>query len=310
MKSEIRKDYIQERYVIISPQRGRRPHDIERPEIINHRSNKSCSFCAVKVDKKQANLTIGPKKNWYVKVIDNHFPAVEINNPKAYGKQEVIIETSNHITELDDLPLEHITKVFDAYAHRTRELSKDSKIEYILTFKNNGGQAGASLLHSHSQVFATAFLPPNLFDRSQKALAYQLAHGKSIWLDIIEKEKKSRRYIWHDENVIAFTPYASFHNYEVWIMPFKQRDNITQLTKEEKYSTAKILRHLLRKIGSLQLPYNYYFHEIIHDKNQHFCIQITPRGNVWSGVEIGSGLIINPIAPEEAAAHYRHGLKI
>lgn len=310
MRSEIRKDYVQDRYVIISPKRGKRPHDVERPEVVNSQPTTSCVFCPSEINKKHALLTLGPKKDWYVKVIKNDFPAVAVDNPKAYGQQEVVIETSNHIVELEDLSLDHMEKVFEAYAHRTRELSKNRKIEYILTFKNNGGKAGASLQHAHSQIFATAFLPPHLFDKSQKALAYKLKHGRSIWADIIEKESTSRRFIWKDDHMIAFTPYASFHNYEVWIMPLKQRDNITELTKNERHSMAKILKHLLHKIGNLHLPYNYYFHQVIHDKDQHMYLKVTPRGNVWAGVEIGSGLIINAISPEDAAAYYRNGLKI
>jgi len=58
---------------------------------------------------------------------------------------------------------------------------------------------------------------------------------------------------------------------------------------------------ILRQIGHLNLPYNFYFHQIIHDKDQHFYIKVTPRGNVWAGVEIGSGLIINAVSPEDAA---------
>jgi UDPglucose--hexose-1-phosphate uridylyltransferase len=310
MPSEIRKDYLQDRYVIIAPKRGKRPHDIERPEVVNENPSKVCAFCPANVDKKHALLTVGPKKRWHVKVIANDFPAVDVSNPKAYGRQEVVIETPNHIVELDDLPVEHIVKVLEAYSTRTREISKDKKIEYILTFKNNGGKAGASLQHPHSQIFATAFLPPHLFDKSQKALAYKLEHGTCAYCDIIAKEQKGKRFIWKDENIIAFTPYASFHNYEAWIMPFRHLDNITSLNADERLSMAKILKHLLRKIGDLHLPYNFYFHQIIHDKDQHFYMKVTPRGNVWAGVEIGSGLIINPVSPEDAASFFRSGLQI
>ena len=62
---------------------------------------------------------------------------------------------------------------------------------------------------------------------------------------------------------------------------------------------------ILKKIGILGLPYNYYFHQAIHDKDQHFYMKIIPRGSVWAGVEIGSGIIINPISPEQAAKFYR-----
>lgn len=307
MKSEIRKDYLQDRYVLIAPRRGKRPHDIERHEILNPSKN-TCVFCPQETAKKHALLTLGPKDRWYIKVIPNDFPAVSVDNPKAYGMQEVVIETPNHILELDDLPEEHIVKLFEAYAQRTRAISKNSKIEYILTFKNNGGRAGASLRHAHSQIFASAFLPPHLFDKSQKALAYRLEHHRCAYCDIIEKERASKRFIYEDEYMFAFAPYASFHNYEAWIIPRRHRDNVSDLTNTERISIAFILKHLLRKIGDLHLPYNFYFHQVIHDKDQHWYLKVTPRGSVWAGVELGSGLIINPVSPEDAAAYYRQGL--
>jgi len=61
----------------------------------------------------------------------------------------------------------------------------------------------------------------------------------------------------------------------------------------------------LKKINQLDLPYNYYFHQVIHDQDQHLYMKITPRGSVWAGVEIGSGLIINPISPEVATKYFK-----
>lgn len=308
MKPELRKDYIQDRYVLIAPQRKNRPHDIERHEVLNKNEDASCIFCPEQIDKQEVVAKFGPRKKWYTAVIKNKYPAVHESFPKAYGTQEVVIETPDPHTDLKDLPEEHIAKIFETYAHRTRAISNDKKIEYIITFKNNGGKAGASIRHSHSQIFASAFLPPHLFDKSQKALAYKLKHGTSVYQDIIEKELEGKRHIWHDDNVIAFCPYASFHNYEAWIMPFREVDNITQLNAEERLSMAKILKKILKQISALHMPYNFYFHQVINDENQHFYIKVTPRGSVWAGVEIGSGLIINPLAPEEAAKYYKKGL--
>jgi UDPglucose--hexose-1-phosphate uridylyltransferase len=65
------------------------------------------------------------------------------------------------------------------------------------------------------------------------------------------------------------------------------------------------MKRLLGGIVKLKLPYNYYFHQLVHDEDQHLYMKITPRGSVWAGLEIGSGLIINPVPPEEAAEYYR-----
>ncbi|MFH1838123.1 MAG: galactose-1-phosphate uridylyltransferase [Candidatus Kuenenbacteria bacterium] len=306
LRSEIRKDYIQDKYVIIAPRRNKRPHAIIKsipPTILE--SKEKCVFCPQGIFKNLIKDKKGPLKKWEILVLKNPFPAVSLDNPKAYGIQEVIIETPDHIKELEDLSIDQISKVLEIYIKRTKIISKNKKIEYILIFKNNGGRAGASLQHSHSQIFATDFLPPHLFDKSQKVQEYKLKNGTCVYCDVIKKERKSSRFVWEDENIIAFTPYASMYNYEIWILPKRHLDNITCLNQDEKKSWAKILKRILEKIGELGLPYNYYFHQVIHDKDQHFYMKISPRGSVWAGVEIGSGIIINPISPEIAAKFYR-----
>ena len=305
---ELRKDYIQEKYVIIAPKRGKRPHDtIKAGEGHKKQMVTSCIFCPNNLQDVPSLYKKGDPKNWDMNIIANKYPAVSLDNDKAYGKQEVVIETGDHTEELEDLSIDHIADLLEAYAVRTREISKDDKIDYILIFKNDGGTAGASLQHSHSQIFATNFLPPHLFDKSQRQQAYKLKHGNCVYCDVIARESKRKRLVYKDKNVIAFTPYASMFNYEIWIMPLKHRDNITELTGEERKSFAKILKHILNKIGQLDLPYNFYFHQVINDNDQHLYMKVVPRGSVWAGVEIGSGLIINPIDPKDAAEFYRDG---
>jgi len=310
MKPEIRRDYIQEKYVIIAPKRGKRPHDVEKPQITkNHNGKTKCVFCPDNVASAgKLVLTIPSAKKsepWLIRVIKNKFPAVSTNNPKAYGTQEVIIEDPDHIKEVENLPTSQIAKILEVYAQRTKAISKDKKIEYILIFKNDGGPAGASLKHAHSQIFATQFLPPHLKDKSLRTQAYKIKHGTCVYCDTIKKERKGPRLVFEDKNVIAFCPWAPMHNYEIWIMPKRHIDNITILTNAERTSFAKILKKILKKIDGLGLPYNYYFHQVIHDDDQHLYMKITPRGSVWAGVEIGSGLIINPISPEESAKFYK-----
>jgi len=306
MKPELRKDYIQQKYVIIAPQRTDRPHDIVRPETQEPQEARSCIFDPHHPKHPTVSLyQVGAGKNWQIKVVPNKYPAVSLNNPKAYGQQEVVIETPNHLQELEDLDIQQIAKLLEVYALRTKEITKNPKIEYILIFKNQGGKAGASLIHSHSQIFATNFIPPHLIDKAQRAERYKLKNGSCVYCDVIKKESLSPRLIYKDKWVICFCPYASMHNYEVWIMPLRHLDNITLLNRQERTSWAKILKKILKKIAELHLPYNYYFHQVVNDEDQHFYMKITPRGSIWAGVEIGSGIIINPVEPEKAAKYFK-----
>ena len=307
-KSEIRKDYIQDKYVIIAPKRGKRPHTIAK-KTEHENSDKKCVFCPNILEKNntieyQARLK-QDSKVWDVAVIKNKFPAVTLDNSKAYGIQEVVVETPKHLDELEDLSPTHIAKILEVYSQRTERISQNLKIEYILIFKNDGGRAGASIQHAHSQIFATSFLPPHLFDKSQKVQAYKLQHGSCVYCDVIKKESRGKRLIYKDKYVITFTPYASVYNYEVWIMPIRHIDNVTMMNTDERASFAEILKKILKKIGKLNMAYNYYFHQVINDEDQHLYMKIVPRGSVWAGVEIGSGIVINPIPPEEAAKYYK-----
>jgi UDPglucose--hexose-1-phosphate uridylyltransferase len=306
MNSEIRKDYIQDKYVIIAPQRAKRPH--ERGEAGLKEAKKVCPFCQENLKKAKKLLVFGKGKD-QITVLPNKFPAVTLDNPKAYGSQEIVVETADHANDLEKHSIEHIANLLEVYSKRTKEISKNQKIEYILIFKNSGRIAGASLLHPHSQIFATNFLPPHLFDKSQKIQEYKLKHGTCVYCDTIKKEKKSSCLVWEDDYIVAFCPYASMHNYEIWIMPKRHLDNVTNLNREEQHSFAKILKHVLKKIKKLGLPYNYYFHQVIHDEDQHLYMKVVPRGSTWAGVEIGSGVVINPITPESAAKYYREELE-
>ena len=304
--SEIRKDYIQEKYVIVAPKRAKRPHQTGEAKL--KEAKKICPFCKENL-KKAKKLEVSGKGDEQIIAIPNIFPAVTLDNPKAYGSQEVVVETLSHARDLEEHSIGHIASLLEVYSKRTEEISKNKEIDYILIFKNSGKPAGASLLHPHSQIFSTKFLPPHLFDKSQKIQEYKLKHGACVYCDIIKKERKSTRMVWEDDNVIAFCPYAPMHNYEIWIIPKRHLDNVTCLNDKERYSFAKILKHVLKKIKELGLPYNYYFHQVIHDEDQHLYMKVVPRGSTWAGVEIGSGVIINPILPSKAAEYYRSDLK-
>jgi len=302
IKSEIREDYIHDRFVIVAP---KRPHDIIEHKEIPVKS-KDCPFCQeVKHPSQRALYQTGPEKSWEIKVIKNIFPIVSNDNPKAYGYHEIVIETPHHNKELAEFGEGHIVRLLGAYAHRIKVLTKDKKIVYILIFKNHGGKAGASLVHAHSQIFATSFIPPHIIDKLTRAENYRIKYGVCYYCQLVKKEMKGPRRIYHDRYIAAFTPYASTYNYEVWIFPKRHVDNLTQLHYEELKSLAKITKKIIIKINRLGLPYNFYLHHAVTDKTEHFYLRICPRKDVWAGIELSSRLIVNTVSPEEAAKFYR-----
>jgi UDPglucose--hexose-1-phosphate uridylyltransferase len=303
LKSEIRKDYFLDKYVLIAPGRAKRPLELLEKTIVKEQDG--CDFCPGKLPKNKIIASVGEKGNWQIASIKNIFPVLSLDNPRAYGRQEVIIETPRHGLGLAELSVSQIEKLLKFYAARTASLSKIKNIDYVLVFKNSGAKAGASRLHAHSQIFATKFLPPDILKELTEAKSYRGERGSCPYCDIIKKEEHSARRIYTDKQVVAFTPVASEQHFEAWIFTRRHLDNITRLTEAEFSSFAKALKQILSKLNKLKLDYNFFMHQVVSDTGQHFYLKIQPRDNIWGGVELGSGLIINSVSPEEAAKFYR-----
>jgi len=303
IKSEIRKNYLFNKYVIITPGRTSRPRDIKEETVIKRTS--VCPFCSENSHKKNIIDQIDTNGKWNVECINNIFPAVTLHNDQAYGQQEVIIETKHHSKELANLDAGHIENVLRMYARRTKVISQNKNIDYVLCFKNQGSKAGASIVHAHSQVFATKVLPPDIQEEIALVQAYQTKHGSCVYCDILKKELKTSRKIYEDKFIAAIAPYASEYHYEAWIFTKRHLDNITLLNAQEFKSFAKVYKLILNKLHALDLSFNGFLHQVVSNRKQHFYMKIQPRASVWAGVELGSGMVINSMSPEEAAAYYR-----
>lgn len=306
-KTEIRQDYIHDRVVIIAPKRNKRPHDFPQQTTVFAASQQPCMFCPEQLNRERVLLTIKDRAGgWKTKVKKNLFPIVSPDSPGAYGYQEVVIDTPKHNVEFSDLSIDHIATIIDVLGRRVRALSQDPKIKYILTFKNHGGKAGASIAHAHSQVFASSFLPPHIVDKRTRAEAYQIQKGTCYYEDIMRKERRQGvRWVGGDDHMGIFCPYASSYNYEAWIIPWRHVDNLANLTGPERNSLARALKQLLTKLSETGLPYNLFAHQVVRDKDEHLYFRIAPRGDTWAGLELGSRLIVNTVPPEDAAAFYR-----
>lgn len=309
-KSEIRIDEIHNRFVIIAPKRGKRPHDIITEYDKRIRKPEESPFYLEAIKPSRPALhQVGPDDWWEIKVIENEYPFLHPKNPKAYGYQEVVIETPHPNKDLSEFGEPHILRLLQTYAARTKALAQDKKIKYILIFKNHGGKAGASLMHAHSQIMASGFVPPHIVGKLQRAEKYVVENGITYYAKLARDEARGPRRIYSDKHLVVFCPYASSYNYEAWVVPKRQVDNITQLEDPELKSLAHVLKVILKAVHKLRMPYNYYMHQTITDPSEYFYLRICPRRAVWAGVELGSRVIINAVAPEEAATFYRKNCK-
>ncbi|PIR66879.1 MAG: hypothetical protein COU51_01690 [Parcubacteria group bacterium CG10_big_fil_rev_8_21_14_0_10_36_14] len=298
-KPEIRKDYLQDNFVVICPKRKWKIK--MKSSSLFEKRELDCNLCPENINKERAKQIFKKKDGWAVKTVANKYPAFSTNNQFSFGTQEIVIETPYHNHQSVDFSVTEIEKVIKMYIERTLAIRKIKGINYILIFKNSGKEAGASQNHAHSQIYATKFIPFYILDKIKKERECE----GCVYCDIIKKEKKGSRMVFENKNFIVLCPYASQHSYEIMVLPKRHLDNISELNTEEKKSLAKIFKAIFRGIKDLGYSYNMYFHEVVKDLDQHIYFKFKPRTSVWAGLEVGSGLIINPIPPEDATEFYK-----
>ncbi|KKQ94718.1 MAG: Galactose-1-phosphate uridylyltransferase [candidate division CPR2 bacterium GW2011_GWC1_39_9] len=304
--SEIRKSFFGDKYVIFAPKRSLRPHKISEEEAKRKEQFKeNCFFCP-SPNEERAIYQIDASGKWLVKVVENKFPALSLSNPKAYGKQEIVIDTPNHGEDFCDLSPEHIRTILDVYAARIKSINELENINYVQVFKNDGGKAGASIPHAHSQIIGLEFIPHHMMTDTLAMDKYFCEKGSCAYCDIIHKEQKEKeRIVFEDANVVAFCPWASSSPFALWILPKAHKNKLEDLTPEERLSVAEALKLATSKLDKEEIPYNFFIHDSLPHNDHHFRLKIASRMNVWGGFEIGSGVIINPVFPEDAAMFYK-----
>jgi len=306
VKIELRKDYILDRWVIIASERKKRPKEFKK---IKAKKEGICYFCPG-----NENLTpketgrIEKNEKWIIRWFPNKFPAVShegipairsankyFTYADAFGIHEVIVETPDHDSE------DHITEVLKVYANRITELSKTDGTKYVIVFKNEGMEAGTSLIHSHTQVMAYNKIPVLVEEEVNASRGY----GGCPYCEILNIEKNSDRRVFENDNFVSFTPYASRFNYEIWIFPKEHIKNITEMNETKLNDLASMLKNILLKLKEINLSYNFFLHYAPEGKDLHFHIEICPRLATWAGFELATNATINSVSPEDAAKFYR-----
>jgi UDPglucose--hexose-1-phosphate uridylyltransferase len=342
--NELRKDYLLDRWVVIATERSRRPIDLSKskPEAVK---TAICPICVGnenmtppaimlyqkengEIKRSQDPLTGERTKKWLIRDIPNLYPA--FNPPKqpgdikkivngeflweAIGHHEVIVESPNHDENPANAELSQLELVIKAYIDRLKELSAKPYVMYVSIFRNYGLEAGASLSHAHSQIIATPMIPTTIREEQKASNAFYEDHGKCVFCDIIEKEKKGPRIVSEDVYFVVVAPYASINPMEFWILPKKHAPNILNLSAHEITAFARNLKSSLKALKDLvnDPPYNYGFHLALNPENHdsyHWHLEVYPKLATWAGFEKSTGCYINTVTPETAAESLRKAIK-
>ncbi len=334
--AELRKDPVTGRWVIIATSRGKRPNDFVQ-DSKDAGDPSACPFCPGNEGKTPAEITALRRNSsspntpgWSVRVIPNKYPALGIDEPitkkgvgmydlmTGFGAHEVVVETTDHYKPIHELSAEDIKDVITVCQDRVEDLHKDIRFRYVLVFKNEGPQAGATLSHSHSQIIATPVTPIRVKEELHGTERYFHGKERCLYCDMINQEKDSgHRIVYENDYYISFCPFASRFPFELILLPkYHQMDFYA--SRSHVHDMARALKITLNKLSqALNKPqYNYiihtapnrfnrrgYWHTIAEDFHWH--IEIMPRLTKVAGFEWGTGFYINPTPPEDAAKYLR-----
>jgi UDPglucose--hexose-1-phosphate uridylyltransferase len=262
---DLRSDPVTGRWTAIAPVRAARPGATREVED----EVSACPFCAGHEDRtppETLRLGDGPT-GWDVRVVPNLYPALE--------RQEVVVHGPTHRRSIGELPDTTLALVAEAWQRRARDAGGT-----VFAFVNEGHDAGASLPHSHSQLAWLPGSPPLL-------LAERGLHEGE---PILERD-----------GVVASSPHAARTPYETQIAPVRpERDAFrSPLLAPALQVTAEIVRRI-RAIRGEFVPLNVWLHD-----GEQWHLELVPRTTRLAGLELGAGVYVNPVAPEEAAAALR-----
>jgi UDPglucose--hexose-1-phosphate uridylyltransferase len=255
---------------------------------------------------------------WSVRVVPNLYPALApggdeptaesdpdlFSAQRATGAHEVIVNAPDAVTSLSDLSREQVQVAMETWRVRMREHAGAACIHVLV---NEGREGGASLPHTHAQLYALDFVPAAVARERERFGAYATRKmGGNLLGDLVQEEVRRReRVVAVDDEAVLMAPYASRLPFQLMIAPRRPRARFEDDGPLGAGLVHDALSRLRRRLGAAP-PLNLWVRTAPRGA-EHFCwrIDILPRLAELAGLELGTGLGLNVISPERAAAELR-----
>lgn len=331
--SEFRKDPVSGDWILVAIGRKSRPvsfNEKKKARIVS--SKEKCPFEDPQKENKFPILwypkpEIGASEDindWFLQVIPNKYPFVTpfhicpkkekngiYKQMEGTGFSEVIV-TRDHIRTIADMNKQEVELVVRSYQERYLTIKNEGCVSYVLIFHNYGPQAGASISHPHSQLIALPISPPDV-KRSLKGSRYYFEkNNRCVYCAVLDFEiKEKMRIVYKNGSFVALAPFAPRVSFEVRIYPKIHSPYFENITNKDREDFAEALRFVLgkMKIAMNDPDYNFFIHTAPigdgNDKHYHWHCEILPRSSIWAGVELGTGIEVVAVSPEEAAERLR-----
>lgn len=320
--SELRLNPMTGRWVTIVAERAHRPSDFApRTAQVEADPGRPCPFCPGNEEATLPALeTVDEAGEWKMRVIPNLYPAFDgderlaVRNlgpvhvmAQASGIHEVFVLTPEHRQGLDTFSDEQVEQMMRALQHRFVEHANTPHIRYTQAIVNHGREAGASLSHPHGQLLGLPFVPGEIVDEER---AFARFDGGCILCTTIEAELVTdERVVFATDDAVVICPFWSGSPYELLIIPRHHELHLPDSSPEALAGVGRAIRdsvhHLDEVLGDVS--FNLVFHTAPHhhEGQYHWHVHLWPKLVTTAGFEQGTGVLINIVPPEDAAAELR-----
>jgi UDPglucose--hexose-1-phosphate uridylyltransferase len=226
----------------------------------------------------------------------------------AVGSHEVIVHCPEHATSLSELDDERFSGAVAAWRERMRAHAENAAQVHLIV--NEGADAGASLEHSHAQLYALGFVPAEIARQRDRASAHhQRTMGGHLLADVaVEEVRRRERLVAIDDDAMLVCPWASRSPFELRVIPRRPAPSF----EAEGEAGAAMIRTAIRALEGVfgSVPQLNLWVRTAPRGAEEFCwhVDVVPRLTIRAGFEQGTGVEVNVYPPERAAADLRAAL--
>jgi len=232
---------------------------------------------------------------------------VSLGDARASGSWRTVVAPPGEHRALHAVGSETIVALLTATRTAFAEARRAAQTDHLQLVQNSGAQAGARTNHLCLDLYDLPQIPHRVAEELGGAARFVIREGECPWCRLVRTEAiRPDRLVWQDADTVAFAPFASRSPFEVWIVPRSHEADFGRASDGDVVATGEALRQVLGALATTLdgPPYNLVLHSAPLreqvDATYHWHWEVHPRLREIAGLELGTGLPVNPVSPEDA----------
>jgi UDPglucose--hexose-1-phosphate uridylyltransferase len=238
--------------------------------------------------------------------LDRTVVQIALAQARASGSWRTVVAPPQEHRPLHSVGTEIIGQLLAGARDAIAEARARGATEYLQVVQNWGAQAGARTNHLCLDLYDLPQVPHRVAEELGGAARFVIREAECPFCRLVREETvRGNRLVYEDASSVTFAPYASRSPFEMWVVPRRHAADFGNATDADLHALAEALRHVLGRLATLDgPPYNLVLHtaplrERV-EQTYHWHWEIHPRLREIAGLELGTGLPVNPVSPEDA----------